>query len=337
MKKAIMTTLFFCIGAILLRGHKGLSKEVDDVIHLNYSIFFPSHHGQAQAAINFAQEIEKRTQGRVSFTFFTGKDVTRSPHIYDGVVKGVFDMGHSCFAYDRGRFPVMEAVDLPLGYPNGRVASHVANAFAQKMNPSELHDVKLLYVHAHGPGFLHTKKPIILPKDLKGSVIRSTGLSAKIVKACGGTAIAMTQSEAYKALKENIVDGTMAPISTLKGYNQAEVINYTTEWTSIGYTTAMFVVMNQTTWQALPKDIQKIFHELSKDWVEVHGKLWDSLDQEGRNHTQHLGNKIISLKDTDNREWKNAVAPVIENYIAKTPHGSDYIERLKELIEYYAK
>lgn len=227
-KKLIAHFLIILLGGIFLIGHGASSKNNEEVIHINYSIFFPDHHGQAKAAIDFAHEIEKRTQGRVSFNYFTGGEVTRSPHIYDGVVKGVFDMGNSCFAYNRGRFPVMEAVDLPMGYPSGQVATHVANAFAKNIKPTELNDVKLLYVHAHGPGYLHTKKPVILPKDLKETVIRSTGLSAKIVKSCGGTAIAMTQSEAFKALKEHIVDGTMAPISTLKGYNQAKVVNYTT-------------------------------------------------------------------------------------------------------------
>ncbi|HMB31691.1 MAG TPA: TRAP transporter substrate-binding protein [Desulfohalobiaceae bacterium] len=335
-KQFIIFFLVIFLGVFLI-SKGGYAKDENEIIYINYSIFFPDQHGQAKAAIDFAKTIEKRTKGRVSFTYFTGGHVSRSPHIYDGVVKGVFDMGNSCFAYNRGRFPVMEAVDLPMGYPSGQVATHVANAYAQKIEPPELNDVKLLYVHAHGPGYLHTKKPIILPKDLKGTVIRSTGLSAKIVKACAGTAIAMTQSEAYMALKENIVDGTMAPISTLKGYNQSKAVNYTTEWTSISYTTAMFVVMNLDTWNSLPIDIQKIFQEESQKWIKVHGKLWDTLDQEGRTETLKMGNKIISLTDSENKEWEKAIAPVIQNYIDKTPHGREYIQQLKELIHLYSE
>ena len=71
---------------------------------------------------------------------------------YSGVVDGICDIGMSCFAYTRGRFPVMEALDLPLGYPNGKVATRVANEFYELEKPEELKDVKVLYLHAHGPG-----------------------------------------------------------------------------------------------------------------------------------------------------------------------------------------
>ena len=48
----------------------------------------------------------------------------------------------------------MEAVDLPMGYPSGTVATKAANAFFLKMKPKELKEVKVLYIHAHGPGIL---------------------------------------------------------------------------------------------------------------------------------------------------------------------------------------
>jgi len=62
----------------------------------------------------------------------------------------------------------------------------VADGFAKTMAPKELDDVKVLYIHAHGPGLLHTQKPVATMEDLKGMKIRSTGLSAKVVEALGG-------------------------------------------------------------------------------------------------------------------------------------------------------
>ena len=43
-----------------------------------------------------------------------------------------------------------------------------------------------MYLHAHGPGILHTKKPVNNLDDLKGMKIVCHGLSAKIVAALGG-------------------------------------------------------------------------------------------------------------------------------------------------------
>ena len=129
-------------------------------IKLTYSIFFPPTHGQTKAAMDWAKEIEKRTDNKVQITIFPGGTLTKAPQCYSGVVNGISDLGFSLFAYTRGRFPVMAAVDLPMGYPDGKTASRVAEDLQKPSTPKELSDVKVLYLHAHGPGLLHTKKPV---------------------------------------------------------------------------------------------------------------------------------------------------------------------------------
>ena len=102
---------------------------------LTFSIFFPPTHGQTKAAMDWAKEIEKLTDNKVQITVFPGGTLTKAPQCYDGVVKGISDLGFSLFAYTRGRFPVMAAVDLPMGYPDGKVASRVAQEFAKRLIP----------------------------------------------------------------------------------------------------------------------------------------------------------------------------------------------------------
>jgi TRAP-type C4-dicarboxylate transport system substrate-binding protein len=236
------------------------------------------------------------------------------------VVKGISDIGMSCFAYTRGRFPVMEAIDLPMGYPGGTIATLAANDYYAQIKPAELDDVHVLYLHAHGPGLLHTQKPVKALGDLKGMKIRSTGLSAKVVEVLGGVPVAMPQGGTYEALQKGVVEGTFAPIETLKGWKQAEVIKSTTDCHMIGYTTAMFVVINKAKWEQLPENIQKIMTDASTRQIAVHGKVWDDADAEGRAFTTELKNEIIALSEEEGAQWKAAVQPVIDEYIqtAKT-------------------
>jgi len=231
----------------------------------------------------------------------------------------------------------MAAVDLPMGYPDGKVASKVAQEFAKTFKPEELNDVKVLYLHAHGPGLLHTKKPVRKLEDLKGMKIRATGLSAKVVEALGGVPVAMPQGATYEALNKGVVEGTFGPMEVLKGWKQAEVVKYTTECYSVGYTTTFFVVMNLDKWNALPADVQKVFETVSDKYVDVHGKVWDSTDKEGRKYTESLGNKIIPLSDEESARWHKAVEPVIKDYITKNPNGNKYVEKIRELIKKYSK
>jgi TRAP-type C4-dicarboxylate transport system substrate-binding protein len=308
-----------------------------EAIKLSYSIFFPPTHPQCKAAEDWAKEVEKRTDGAVKIDIFPGGTLTSANDCYDGVVKGISDLGLSCFAYSRGRFPVMEAVDLPLGYPTGMDATRTANDFYQEMKPAELDDVHLLYIHAHGPGLLHAKKEVKSLKDLKGMKIRSTGLSSKVVEALGGVPVAMPQPGTYEALQKGVVDGTFAPMETMKGWKQGEVVKATTNCKTIGYTTAMFVVMNKAKWDQLPPEVQKVFTDVSSEWIAVHGKAWDDADAEAKTYIEGLGNKFIELGADETRKWEKAVEGVVKGYEeevkAKNIDGAKAVALLKELIK----
>lgn len=153
MKKYGLSVLFTLLLGVTVLIAFPCSVEAKS-INLNYSIFFPASHGQCRTGTAWEEEIEKRTDGRVKITVFPGGTLTKANQCYDGVVNGISDIGMSVFAYTRGRFPVMEALDLPLGYPDGIAATRVANEFYAKFQPKELSDVKVLYLHAHGPGLL---------------------------------------------------------------------------------------------------------------------------------------------------------------------------------------
>ncbi len=291
-------------------------KPADNTIRLSYSIFFQPTHVQCIAATNWANEIEKRTGGRVRITPYAGEALTKAPQCYDGVVKGISDLGMSCFAYSRGRFPLIEGLDLPLGYPNGVTATRIANAMIQKYQPAELSDVKVLYVHAHGPGILASKKAVKSLPDLKGLKVRATGLSSKIVEALGANPVAMPQGETYESLSKGVVEATFCPIETLKGWKQGEAIEYVVDSSAIGYTTTMFVVMNKEKWAKLPADIQKIFDEVSQEWIPKHGEIWDQADKDGREFVTGLKRQFIQLPEAEQQQWKAAVKPVLDNYVA---------------------
>ena len=88
--------------------------------------------------------------------------------------------------------------------------------------------------------------------------IRCTGLAAKIVEALGGTPVAMPMGETYDALSRGVVEGSLAPMESLKTWKWGEVVKFTTEDYGAAYTTGFFVVMNKAKWNALSPDIRTI-------------------------------------------------------------------------------
>ena len=307
------------VGLILAGGCGRLANEAGQPeFKLTYSVFFPPMHIQAQTAVAWAEEVERRADGRLKITVHPGGSLTKADQCWQGVLHGISDIGMSCLAYTPGRFPLLEALDLPLGWPDGLTATRVATAMAAKYQPAEVQGAKILYIHAHGPGILATKKPVRNLEELKNMKIRGTGLSAGIATALGATAVGMPQPETYDALQKGVVEGTFCPIETLKGWKQGEVISYVTDTKAIGYTTAMFVAMNAKAWNSLPADLQQMITEVSAEWVDHHGRAWNQADQEGEDFVRGLNREFLSLDAGQEDLWRAKVEPLLQAYLQQT-------------------
>ncbi|MCP4023295.1 MAG: TRAP transporter substrate-binding protein [Desulfobacteraceae bacterium] len=324
------------IGISLIIGIMFFSSTVQaKAIKLTYSNFFPPTHIQSKLAQGWCDEVEKRTDSKVVVEYYPGQSLTKSKQVYDGVVNGVSDIGMALFAYTRGRFPVMEAVDLPLGYKSGVTATKVVNDVYNKFKPKELSDTTVMYLHSHGPGILHTNnKPVKTMADIKGMKLRGHGTSALIVKALGGTPVSLPMPELYQSLQKNIVSGALYPIEVNKGWRMGEVIKYVTNCNTIAYTSSFFVVMNNDKWASLPNNIQKIIQKINAEWIIKHGKAWDSSDKIGLDYVRSLGHTVIELDTAEAAKWQQAMTPVFDAYFQKmNKKGFDG----KEIVDFVKK
>ncbi len=311
-------------------------------VTLSYSTFFPSTHIQAKTAEAWCEEVEKRTDGRVKVQFYPGQTLTKANQTYDSIKDGICDIGTSCLAYTPGRFPVMSAVDLPFGYPSAIAATDVANSLYEQLNPEEFSGAKVLYFNAHGPGYIHTRKdPVQSLEELKGMKIRSTGMSADVIKALGGSPVTMAMPDSYQSLQKGVVDGSIHPVETNKGWNIGEVVDYMTKTDATGYTTTFFVVMNTNRWKALDAKDQKIIEDISEEWAMRHAEAWEQSDEEGMAFFQDEGGEVVTLTAEENARWNEAVAPVIENYKKnlddKGFDGQQVVDTIKKALKEYTE
>jgi TRAP-type C4-dicarboxylate transport system substrate-binding protein len=305
--------LVFVVSIVLLLFPAPSSAQ--KVIALNFANFFPAPHKNSILAEAWCREVEKRTNGRVKITYFAGGTLTPAAQTYDNVVMGIADIGESVLGYTRGKFPMMAMIDLPLGYRSGTQATGLINAYYNKFKPKELDEVKVLFLHAHGPGIVHTKKPVYKLEDLKGMKIRAQGTVVPIVAALGGSPVGMTMPETYDALRTGVADGAMAPFEALEGFKWGEVVSSSTEDYGAAYTAGMFVIMNKQKWNTLPADIQAIVEQVSREWIEKQAKVWDEIDRSGVEFVKKRSNKIIALSKEEDARWRAAVRPVLDTYV----------------------
>jgi len=304
----------------------GQTKPFD----FSYSVMMPAPHRNAVLATEWSKEVEKRTNGRVKITLFYGGTLTPGDKCYTGVVNSISDIGTSVLSYTAGKFPLTEVIDLPLGYKSGAQATKVINEYYKKFRPKELDDVKVLYLHAHGPGFLMTKKPVRKLEDLKGMKIRSSGTIAKISAHLGATPVAMPIADTYDAISRGVVEGMMSPFEVLDGFRMAEVVKFVTEDYGASYSLGFFVVMNKAKWNGLPPDIQQTIEKINEEWIEKTRTSWDEIDKLGREVGQKKGVQTISLSKEENERWAKAVLPMLDEYVKdKKAKGLPADEALK--------
>jgi TRAP-type C4-dicarboxylate transport system substrate-binding protein len=313
-KTTFLTLLVVVSGFITILSFS--QTALAQTIKLTYSNFFPPAHIQSQLAEAWCKEVNKRTNGRLQIDYYAGQTLTKAQQNYDGVVTGLSDLGFSVLAYTRGRFPVIAAVDLPLGYTSGKVATAVVMEVYNKFKPKELQDTQVMYLHAHGPGLVNTKdKPVRKLEDMKGLKFRAHGTSAQVVEALGGTPVPKPMPETYEMLQKGVVDGAVYPLEAAKGWKLGEVTKYCTLAFSAAYTTSFYVVMNKDKWNALPPDVQKIIEAINTEWVVKHGQAWDDSDEEGKQFFKSKGGELISIDAKESERWKKAVAPIIDDYV----------------------
>jgi TRAP-type C4-dicarboxylate transport system substrate-binding protein len=316
-----------------------------DVIKLKGANYLPVTHPMSLLSGWFCDEVKKRTNGQVEITYYPGGTLLNPVKMYDGVLTGITDLGFSHIQYTRGRFPVTEVFDLPLGLPSGWTATGVATDFFNKYKPKEWDDVHVLYLTTSGPIILQTiSKPVKTLEDMKGLKIRAVGQMSDIIKALGGVPVPLQMPDVYDSLRRGVIEGVTVDLSTLKYWKFAEVTKYVTADWQLGTGITFYWVMSKSKWNALSPDIQKIFTEVASEAREKQGALWDQMDIEGRDLFTSKGGQMIDLSDAEAQKWIKAVEPVMGDYkksmVSKGHKDADvdgWVKYIKERIEYWHK
>ncbi|MCX5811989.1 MAG: TRAP transporter substrate-binding protein [Proteobacteria bacterium] len=286
-----------------------------DVIKLKFANYFPVSHMNSVIMGKFCEELNKKLTGKVEITQYTGSTLLSADKMAAGVLTGIADIGLSNLSYARGRFPVMEMMELPLGFPSAWIATHVDNDFYNKFKPKEFDKYQVIMLSSSPITVIQTvKKPVNTPEDVKGLKLRGIGRVGDTIKAFGGTPIPVSTPEMYDALKKGVIEGALLPLETLKGFKTGEVIKYSTASWRIGSTYCFYVLMNKDKWKSLPPDAQKTITEFSKEFTERWAVEWNNIDIEGKDYFLKQGGRIIPLNEVENSKWIEAAQPVIDDY-----------------------
>jgi TRAP-type C4-dicarboxylate transport system substrate-binding protein len=285
-------------------------------IKLRYSVIWPQMHPMTKLMVEWGQDVEKATQGRIKTTMFASNTLTPPMQAYDATAKGVVDVCGNLLAYSPGRLPLSEVLQQPLGYRNGYQATKLANAYYEKFKPKEFDDVKVMYFHGAAPGFVMVKKPVKTMADIKGLRIKANAENADIVKNLGGAPVTMPVGETYEALSRGMIDGTLFPIEALQGFKIGEVVKTVLEDYGMSYMTSMYVIMNKDKWNSISPADQKAIEKINDEYSEKIGKLWVELDNKAREFALGKGVTFVKISDAEQAATAEKMKPILDAYVS---------------------
>lgn len=295
------------------------------------------------------EKVEKESGGRIKFEAFPAMQLGGTPvQLYDQARDGVVDVVWTLPGNTAGRFPRIEAFELPFMLNNAEATSKAYWEYVQTMAPDEFKETHVLALHVHGPGMFHTKNRLIKkPDDLKGLKMRGpTRQVTKLLQSLGATPVGMPLPQIPDALSKGTIDGCVIPWEVVPAVKVNELTKFHTEFppTSPGlYTTTFVMTMNKARYESLAPDLKKVIDNNSglatSAWL---GKQQQASDIPGRKATVEQGDPIIyQLTQAEAEDFIKRSSHVDDEWVADMNKrgfdGKKLLETAKALIAKHGK
>lgn len=313
-----------------------------ETFELKVAHYFPATHPVETLLVKaWGDAVSEATGGNVTIVSYPGQTLLKGPEIYDGISKGVADVGIMAYGFNKGRFPVVEAFMLPgIDFGNSAAAGKILAEGLEILDPEELKDTHHLMSFSSGSGKLLTKTPVRTLQDLSGLEIAATsGVVGQALGLLGATPVVMPVGDIYEAQSRGVVVGTEIGYEALKGFKLMDVTDYITE-TPLLYRAHFVMTMNSDTWNSMPESYQTAITEATaKIHEEIALGLFDMLDEGALKETMEQSSppEMITLSADQEQIWEDKIAPILSEYEAdlngRGLDGKAILDTVKQLAE----
>ena len=305
-------------------------------VSLKLGHFASDTHPCGIAAVQFKNNVEKRTNGEVKIELFGNNALGAPPEVLEQVMIGAVDMSLSGQDQLAKHLPFYDVISTPFAFKDYATADKIIDGDFKAWADPELAKKNLVHLSDWEWGFrqlTNSKKPVLTPADLKGMKIRTPPAFAyqAFVEAAGGNAVTIAFSELVMAMKQGVVDGQENPVGTIYDLKLYETQPY---MTILNYTySSMVHVVNKKSWDKLNAAQQKIVAEESAIAAKAARKLLR--DNEATQLKDLETTKGIKIARPDLAPWKAAMGPAWDK--VKTRVGADNFKRFMDMVEKNSK
>jgi len=314
----------------------------DKAVHLKIAHWVPPSHLMHKAMEDWGGSIQKATNGTVTFTVFPSQQLGKAFDHYDMVRDGIADVAFINPGYQPGRFPIVDAINLPFMMSKGGAGSQAADAWYRKYAAAEMKEVKYCFNFVHDYGSFHSKtKKVVVPGDVKGLKVRpAQGTIATLVTQLGGTNVQASAPEIRDVLEKGVADAGTFPWGSVFLFGLDKVTKY--HMNVPLYVTVLTWVVNQNTYQNMsPMQRKAIDDHCTTDWSLRAAGPWADYERAGvakLEADKTPGREVYKITDAQLGEWRKVAEPVVKAWAdAARKAGIDPDVALAELKASVAK
>lgn len=269
------------------------------------------------------EKVEKESDGRIKIEHYPSMQLGgKPPQLAQQVTDGAVDMIWTVMGYTPGRFPKAEAFELPfMVSTSAEASSRALQEYAEEHMKDDFPGMKVIALHTHGPGLIHSKSPVAKLEDLKGMKLRGpTRVITDMLATLGAVPIGMPVPAVPEAVSKGVIDGAVIPWEVTLPLKMSELVKNHTGFSGDKslYTATFLFAMNQGSYDRLPDDLKKIIDDNSgveaAAWA---GRAMDAGDAVGLKKAQGAGNNIVTLDAAETKRWADAATAVEKAWIAE--------------------
>ena len=294
------------------------------------------------------EKVEKDSGGRIKFEGYPAMQLGGTPvQLYDQARDGVVDIVWTLPGNTAGRFPRVEAFELPFMMNNAEATSKAYWEYVQTQAPDEFKETHVIALHVHGPGMFHSAtKQIRSVADLRGMKVRGpTRQITKMLGSVGATPVGMPLPAITDALSKGTIDACAIPWEVVPSIKVHELTKFHSEFDNTGaalYTTTFVMAMNTAKYNSLAPDLQRVIDANSgmaaSAWL---GKTQQSNDPAGRKTAVDRGNTIYQFTAAQRDEFIKLSGNVDDEWVADMDKrgfkGAQLLSTAKALIVKHGK
>jgi TRAP-type C4-dicarboxylate transport system substrate-binding protein len=297
--------------AMAVLSVSGLSLAQDKTITLKISLWVPPAHPLVQSAKDWAADIEKESGGTIKGIVFPSEQLGKAFDHYDMVRDGIADVGYISPGYQPGRFPIINAAQLPFTVANAKGGSVAVDAWYRKYAGAEMADTRFCLAFVHDPGTIHSRKRIVEPTDLRGMKVRPAQVTVgEMVTTLGGTNVQASAPESRDALERGIADAITFPWNSIFLFGIDKVTKYSIDVPL--YTTAYTWSINKQVYEGASPAQRKVLDDhCNSDWAAKLSASWTEFEFSGRERMRKApGHEVVELTPKQIEDWQSALAPL---------------------------